>query len=88
MTNQEKQIYKKYQMSTYYRLEHCYYNPSKRKRQVYDYLIDECTLNDGCNLRIMSYNNQMFTAGYIVLNGNDKFLVYHTPTKKQIFKIY
>ena len=87
MNKQEKKVYEKYQMSTYYRLEHCYDNPSIRKRQVYDYLIDECTLNDGCNLRIMSYNNQVFTAGYIVLNGNDKFLVYYTPTKKQIIKV-
>lgn len=87
MKKQEKQIYDKYQQSTYYRLEHCYNNPSIRKRQVYNYLIDECTLNDGYNLRIMSYNCQMFTAGYIVLNGNDKFLVYHTPTKKQIIKV-
>ena len=87
MNKQEKQVYEKYQMSTYYRLEHCYVNPSIRKRQVYNDLIDECTLNDGWHLRIMSYNNQMFTAGYIVLNGNDKFLVYHTPTKKQIIKV-
>ena len=87
MNKQEKQIYERYQMSTYYRLEHCYDKPSIRKRQVYDYLIDECTLNDGYNLRIMSYNNHMFTAGYIVLNGNDKFLVYYTPTKKQIIKV-
>ena len=87
MNKQEKQVYEKYQMSTYYRLEHCYDKPSIRKRQLYNELIDECTLNDGCNLRIMSYNNQFFTAGYIVLNGNDKFLVYYTPTKKQIIKV-
>ena len=87
MNKQEKQVYEKYQMSTYYRLEHCYDKPSERKRKIYENLIDECTLNDGCNLRIMSYNNQFFTAGYIVLNGNDKFLVYHTSTKKQIIKV-
>ena len=87
MNKQEKQIYEKYQMSTYYRLEHCYDKPSNRKRQIYENLIDECTLNDGWNLKIMSYNSQIFTAGYIVLNGNDKFLVYHTPTKKQIIKV-
>ena len=87
MNKQEKQVYEKYQMSTYYSLEHCYDNPSIRKRQLYNDLIDEGTLNDGWNLKIMSYNNQFFTAGYIVLNGNDKFLVYYTPTKKQIIKV-
>ena len=87
MNKQEKQIYEKYQMSTYYRLEHCYNKPSMAKIKAYNDIIEECNINNGWHLRIMSYNCQMFTVGYIVLNGNDKFLVYHTPNKKQIIKV-
>ena len=41
MNKQEKAIYEKYQMSTYYSLEHCYNKPSMAKLIAYNDIVDK-----------------------------------------------
>ena len=87
MNKQEKQIYDKYQMSTYYRLEQCYDKLSNYNQQIYDYIVDECTANNGYDLRIIAYNSFTFTMGYMILEGKDKYFVFHTPHSARKIKV-
>lgn len=87
MNKQEKQIYEKYQMSTYYRLEHCYDKPNIYKQQAYDAIVEECTANNGYGVRIIAYTTFTFTIGYIILERNDKYLVFHEPYSVRKIKV-
>ena len=68
-------------------VEDVYVRPSTAKRraerEIINYLVDQ----DGYGYRVMSYNAQMFTAGYIIHNENGKYFVYETAHNQYIMPL-
>ena len=85
MTKRERAIVNKYYDSTIIELGKCYHTFSERKRQAYKDCVHQYLEDDGQDFRIISYNTNIFTAGYTIDNGTK--LVYITPNKKEVIEI-
>ena len=87
MTKREQGVIDSYIRSDKYNLHECYKSFSDRKWCAYKHVVNELLQDNGEGLKILSYNTFMFTAGYLVKIGEDKYLVRITPTKKELIKI-
>lgn len=67
MTKQERAAFAhviQYERSTNYSLDDCYGRYSSAKIAAWQYCVDLCRKYDGYNLKIITYNCMMFTAGF------------------------
>lgn len=72
-----------YVTRSFYRdLYGCYSNPSDAKRRIWLRIQDDCFHLHGCNLTVLTYNAQMFTAAFEYADpetGELRLMVY-TPS--------
>ena len=59
-----------------------YDRPSVNKLRAENNIIEYMLDNDGYGYRVMSYNTQMFTVGYIIQNDEGKLFVYETAYRR------
>ena len=86
MTKARKNYYKEIYESKageYNRVRDVYGRPSTYKERAEERIIEEMLDNDGYGYKILTYNAQMFTCGYVYddADGNAT-LVVHTPTER------
>lgn len=89
MTQQEKRdIVRRYHRATNEGLYDVYTKPSHNKINAYEKIFHEMVQNGGWGLKILSYNTFMFTCAYQCVDENGVIhLVYHTPSKKEVFEM-
>ena len=74
-TQNIKDAYHRYLMSTDYDLQDVYTTCSLRKAYAYNYCIELMNKYDGHTLKIIGYNTTTFSAGFIgVVDGKDAFV--------------
>ena len=71
-TKQLRNAYKDYLLSTKTSLFDCYERPSKHKWDALDYCKGLCDELNGDSLRIISYNTNVFSVGFIFVNEEGK----------------
>lgn len=74
--------YTQYLNSRLYSLDHCYGRYSGRKASAWEYCRDQEMLFSGWNLKVITYNTNIFTAGFTYddpVTGRRMFR-YITPT--------
>ena len=85
--NQLKAKYAEYQKAPLRYVADVYARPSVNKciaeRNILRYMLN----NSGYGYRVMSYNAQMFTVGYIIYNGNGKCFVYETAYNQYVLQL-
>ena len=79
-----KRNYPNYLKSSDTRLSDCYKSHSDRKRSAWAYCMELCYKLNGQNLRVVSHNMNIFTAGFIFKNETGQWCYMHiTPTYDQ-----
>ncbi len=77
-TKQLKNAYRDYLKSTNNHLNDCYNNCSYYKQKAFWYCQDLVKKYDGSALKIIGYNSQTFSAGFIGYINNKKAFFYIT----------
>ena len=77
-TNTLRNAYERYIQSNNYTLEQCYCNHSRAKQNAFDYCRELEYQNHGYNLKIIGFNSQTFSVGFIGEIGNKKAFFYIT----------
>lgn len=82
MNKRQKSIYDIYKKSINLNLIDCYRNPSIEKKNIFNHIYNNYFLKDkhSMHFKIIGYNNQMFTCGYLSIKNNRKCLVYFSPS--------
>lgn len=74
----------------------CYARPSWNKVRIWDAIQEQAAATDDSEksvytfgVRVLTYNCQVFTAGYIIRNDETDELTFvvHTPTRRMAFKV-
>lgn len=75
-----RHAYNSYKNSSDYTLKDVYTKPSIYKVKAFENIIDEAFIHNGYGLKIISYNAQMFTCGYMVELHGDTYFIRHTAS--------
>lgn len=75
-----KHAYQRWMNSSDYSLRDVYKSHSWRKEHAFDYCRTLCRDYDGAELRIISYNSNIFTCGFVGVVDGKKAFVYITPS--------
>lgn len=87
MNKKQQGIYERYLKSSNCNLYDCYKRPSEEKLDAEHVIIRTCLQLNGKRFRILSYNTYSFTCAFTVEKDGGYYLIYHTPYKKECFKI-
>lgn len=83
-----KSAYQKFMEVATTKLEEVYKKPSSAKKVALKHCIHDMEVNDGYRGRIVKFNQNMFTYGYIYNDEfNNKYFVYITPRNKYVIII-
>lgn len=74
-----KSAFKLHQSSRYYELNDCYKNPSQNKYNSYQEVKQIMREFDGFDLRIISFNSHVYTAGFFGYIDNIIYFFHITP---------
>ena len=85
--NQLKAKYQQYLKVPLRYVADVYGRPSLDKLRAENDIIEYMLDNDGYGYRVMSYNAQMFTAGYIIYNEKGKCFVYETAYNEYVLPL-
>ena len=82
-----RQGYSSYKNSNDYTLRHVYESPSIHKVIAFEDIIKEVYIHNGYDLKVISYNAQMFTCGYMVELHGDTYFIRHTASYIDCVKV-
>ena len=88
MNKRHSQIYRAWENSRDYSLDHCFNSYSTAKARAWEYCEKLFHKYDGYGLKVISHNGWIFTAGFEFADpetGEIKFM-YITPSKDEIFE--
>ena len=85
---QLKAKYQQYLKAPYRYVGDVYVCPSDNKLRAELNIIAYMVDHNGYGYRVMTYNAQMFTAGYIIHNEKGKFFAYETPYNRYALQLY
>ena len=85
--NQLKAKYAEYLATPSRCVNDVYARPSTAKRRAEQNIINYLVDQNGYGYRVMSYNAQMFTVGYIIRNENGKCFVYETAYNQYVMQL-
>lgn len=68
-------------------LDDVYTKCSSEKRKAFDECLDRMCEQNGYSGRIVTYNNHMFTFGYMTDGFNREYFHLITPTKKYTLRV-
>ena len=83
MNKRQQEIYKRYCESPYVTLREVYGTYSKRKEYAYECCTERFRLQNGHRFRIISWNSNMFTIGYMYYDSLGK-LYFHYESNKSM----
>lgn len=86
MTQQEKRdLVRRYNRQPNDGIYDVYTKPSHNKINAYERIYHEMMECGGYGLKIMSFNTFMFTCAYVTqANDGSLYLIYHTPTRRDV----
>lgn len=85
MTKRQREIYEAYLNSHDYDLDDAYGRYSEKKRRAWDNCKSLMFKNEGNNLRVISHNGYMFTAGFLFDDGRK--MMYITKGGTEEFEV-
>lgn len=77
-----KNYYRLYNKSRKHKLSDCYKTYSESKSRAFDSIKQLCHDIDAWGIKIITYNCQVFTAGYLYVYQGRTYFVVETPTKR------
>ena len=80
MRVRERNAYMSYLRSGLYSLYDCYNNFSSRKAQAWEYCQNLMEEKNGSGLKVISYNTNFFTAGFVYEDEGKKMFMYITAS--------
>lgn len=86
----KKQFFERYKKSTHKSIYECYKKPSFTKEIAEHYIFDEMHNRGGEGYKVLSYNQNFFTAAYIILptcKEENAILVVYTPFRTLEIKL-
>ena len=87
MTKREQNIYNAYLRSNLTTLKQCYNSWSWAKERAYNECKNRCAEMKGHDFRIISYNLNVFTIGYLYEKDNKTYLHYETNVNVLDFEV-
>lgn len=81
------EAYKHYLRSTDYKLSDVYGKYSTLKERAFYYVQQEMEHLNGYDLKIISYNCQMFTCGYLVDFEDETYFIRNTASHRDCIKV-
>ena len=85
--NQLKAKYQEFLKTPIRYVNDVYVRPSVYKERAERNILNYMLNNNGYGYRVMAHNSQMFTAGYIIYNGNGKCFVYETAYNQYVLQL-
>lgn len=68
-------------------LEDCYEMYSAAKRRAYDYCLNKCADMNGWRFRIISFNSQTFTCGWLYADKETDVIMLNVETYRSTYTI-
>lgn len=88
ITKKMIQMYQNYKNSENWSVTDAYASPSCKKMEIEKEIKKEMQAQNGTDYKICTKNINCFTCAYKIQKEQNIYLVYHTPTTKNIFKIF
>ena len=82
-----KSVFGRYLRSSDTDLMDVYNNPSAYKHRAEKQIKDEMDAVDGYRYRIIGYNCNTFSCGYMYDDEDASYFIYHTASNKRVFEV-
>lgn len=82
-----RDAYINYKNSSDYILSHVYKKPSLYKVRAFENIMEEVFIHNGYGLKVIAYNAQMFTCGYMLELHGDTYFIRHTASYVDCVKV-
>lgn len=86
-TKKAQELIERFYSSELYSLEDCYTRCSVAKTCVFSLCIDKCAAMDGWRFRIISFNSQTFTCGWLYADKETGVIMLNVETYRNTYTI-